>query len=101
MFATKRAILATLQPLRIVLLVLHRGIIAPLAVGTGQCNDLSHAQPLEDPYARMPVTMPEPTVLPPSRVEKRTPWSIPICEFSPPGTATASLASTPHHNTAP
>src|SRR5437867_5465032 len=80
-FAAKPAILATLQPLRIVLLVLHRGIIAPLAVGTGQCNDLSHAQPLEDPYARMAVTMPEPTVLPPSRIAKRSPWSIAIGEI--------------------
>src|SRR5207245_10725206 len=79
--ASKPTILATLQPLRIVLLVLHRGIIAPLAVGTGQCNDLSHAQPLEDPYARMAVTMPEPTVLPPSRIAKRSPWSIAIGEI--------------------
>src|SRR2546428_9192750 len=81
MFATKRAILASIRTYRIVLLVLHRGIIAPLAVGTGQCNDLSHAQPLEDPYARMAVTMPEPTVLPPSRIAKRSPWSIAIGEI--------------------
>src|SRR2546428_8827199 len=94
MFATKRAILATLQPLRIVLLVLHRGIIAPLAVGTGQCNDLSHAQPLEDPYARMAVTMPEPTVLPPSRIAKRSPWYISIAGIRSTSTVTLFRAIT-------
>src|SRR5207245_6884519 len=113
-FAAKPAILATLQPLRIVLLVLHRGIIAPLAVSTGQCNDLSHAQPLEDPYARMVVTMPEPTVLPPSRIAKRSPWSIAIGEIrsavivtlspgitisTPPSSATTPLPSAPRQPT--
>src|SRR5207249_2734217 len=107
-FAAKPTILATLQPLRIVLLVLHRGIIAPLAVGTGQCNDLPHERPLPDPYARMAVTMPEPTVLPPSRIAKRSPWSIAIGEISsavivtlspgitistPPGNATTPVTS--------
>src|SRR5207245_9834793 len=86
-FAAKPAILATLQPLRIVLLVLHRGIIAPLAVGTGQCNDLSHAPPLQDPYARMAVTMPEQTVFPPSRIQQPRPTSIAIVHTRTPVTS--------------
>src|SRR6266705_2090504 len=93
-FAAKPTILATLQPLRIVLLVLHRGIIAPLAVGTGQCNDLPHERPLPDPYARMAVTMPEPTVLPPSRIAKRSPWSIAIGEIRSAVIVTLSPGST-------
>src|SRR5207237_6899867 len=47
------------------------------------------------PYARMSVTMPEPTVLPPSRIAKRSPWSIAIGEISSAVIVTLSPAPPP------
>ena len=72
--------LVSLQPIRIVLLIFHCGIVTLFAGRTGQVDDLSHLVllfPLPG-YARISVTTPEPTVLPPSRTAKRKPWSMAI-----------------------
>src|SRR2546428_9539532 len=53
----------------------------------------------------MSVTMPEPTVLPPSRIAKRSPWSIAIGEISSAVIATLSpgitISTPPRHPTPP
>src|SRR4029077_14656594 len=78
-FPAELAELIPLQPIRIVLLILHGGIVSLLADRACQINDLSH---LDTPmlscnssqmYARISVTTPEPTVLPPSRTANRNP----------------------------
>jgi hypothetical protein len=78
-FPAELAELIPLQPIRIILLILHGGIVPLLADCACQINDLSH---LNTPmlscdssqiYARISVTTPEPTVLPPSRTANRNP----------------------------
>src|SRR5688500_3073250 len=64
------------QPIRIVLLVLVRRIVPLLAGRAGQIDDLSHlliSNTHYSGYAKISVTTPEPTVLPPSRTAKRKP----------------------------
>jgi hypothetical protein len=74
---TTRAILIQLHPLRVILPVLGGGISPLLALRAGEGNDypgitfLSHIY-----YSRILVTEPAPTVLPPSRMAKRRPFSI-------------------------
>src|SRR5689334_2113032 len=71
--------LVSFQPIRIVFLVLHRRIVALLAGRAGQVDDFSHlVSSCFADYARISVTTPEPTVLPPSRTAKRRPWSMAI-----------------------
>jgi hypothetical protein len=78
-FPAELAELIPLKPIRIVLLILHRGIVPLLADRACQINDLSHLNtpmPSYDSsqiYARISVTTPEPTVLPPSRTANRNP----------------------------
>ena len=78
-FPAKLAKLISLQPIRIILLILHGGVVPLFADRACQINDLSH---LNSPtlscdshqiYARISVTTPEPTVLPPSRTANRNP----------------------------
>jgi len=104
--------LVPFQAVRIVLLVLAGRIIPLLADRTGQIDNFSHVVPREarsvkrekksSPhsnhltpnaslyYARISVTTPEPTVLPPSRTAKRKPWSIAIGLINSPVTVTLS-----------
>ena len=81
-FPAELAELIPLQSIRIIFFVLDGGIVPLLADRAGQINDLSHlylpAPLLRRHYARISVTTPEPTVLPPSRTAKRNPWSIAI-----------------------
>ena len=76
--------LIPLQPVGIILFVLVGRIVPLLAEGTGHVNYFTHLalpQPPDDGYinyARISVTTPEPTVLPPSRTAKRRPWSMAI-----------------------
>src|SRR4030095_165929 len=66
--ATEAAELRELQPIRRFLLVLRRGVVAPLALRAGQRHDVSH-------YSTTSETVPAPTVRPPSRMAKRAPFS--------------------------
>jgi hypothetical protein len=43
MFPTEAAVLAELQPLGRLLLVLGRAVVAPLALGARQTDDVSHS----------------------------------------------------------
>src|SRR5262245_14665678 len=58
-----------LQPVRRLLLVLRRAVVPPLALGARERDDVPHG------YAMTSVTVPEPTVRPPSRMAKRAPCS--------------------------
>src|SRR5262245_31662663 len=68
-FATEAAELGKLQPLGRLLLVLRRAVIAPLALSARERDDVSHG------YSMISVTVPAPTVRPPSRMAKRAPFS--------------------------
>ena len=106
MGSTETAVFLVLQFVRGRALVLRRGIISPLALGTSQSYDLSHGFPLlryrlqkeftprraELPffhgsvermghgptYSRMSEMTPAPTVRPPSRIANRNSFSIAI-----------------------
>jgi hypothetical protein len=71
--------LTPLQAIRVVVLIFHGGIVPLLADRACQINDLTHLNtpmPSYDGsqiYARISVTTPEPTVLPPSRTANRNP----------------------------
>jgi len=86
--------LPRLQPLGMLLAVLHSGVIAIFAIPTLQCNDLSHVRlsgiliaaaaiPIWRRrlkscvirYSMISVTAPAPTVWPPSRIANRSPFS--------------------------
>jgi hypothetical protein len=104
--------LVPLQAIRIVLFVLAGRIISLLTDRTGQIDNISHVVPREARsvkrektlpphsnhltpdaslyYARISVTTPEPTVLPPSRTANRKPWSIAIGLINSPVTVTLS-----------
>ena len=102
MLSTEAAVLPALEPVRVILLVFHGGIIPPLTVTAGQRDNLAHLKlrsrkaigdglwaigpgppycllPLAHcqrdhrVYAMISVTTPEPTVLPPSRTANRNP----------------------------
>src|SRR3954470_22504460 len=82
--------LAHLEPFRRLLLVLRRAVVTTLALGAGHRNDVSHSCLLEsgesvngrvgewhsptlepaDSYSTISVTVPAPTVRPPSRMAK-------------------------------
>src|SRR5687768_1119444 len=74
MFATEAAVLAELQPLGGLLPVLGRAVVAPFALGARQRDDFPHVVSFER-YSMISVTVPEPTVRPPSRMAKRPPFS--------------------------
>src|SRR5690606_26810879 len=110
------------KAVRIVLLVFAGRIIPLLTDRAGQIDNFSHVVPREARsmkrektpphsnhltpdaslyYARISVTTPEPTVLPPSRTAKRKPWSIAIGLINSPVTVTLSpgiTISTPAAN---
>jgi hypothetical protein len=78
-FPAELAELISLQPIRIIFLIFHGGVVPLFTDRACQINDLSH---LNSPtlscdshqiYARISVTTPEPTVLPPSRTANRNP----------------------------
>ncbi len=116
----KFAELIPLEAVRIVLLIFAGGIVPLLTDRTGQVDNFSHVVPrearsvkqekrspaLQSPnaslsYARISVTTPEPTVLPPSRTANRNPWSIAIGLINSPVTVTLSpgiTISTPAAN---
>src|SRR5688572_19103488 len=59
--------------------LIQHAIIEPTQPNSDSLIDLDHAIPCSSvSYARISVTTPEPTVLPPSRTAKRNPWSIAI-----------------------
>src|SRR6476659_6909983 len=104
-FAAKPAEFVALQPVRIILLVLHGRIVSPLAERAGHRDHFAHRSlPLNttpEYYATISVTMPEPTVLPPSRMANRNPWSMAIGEINSAATVTLSpgiTISTPGFN---
>ena len=67
-----RAKLLRFETFRLLLLVLCCRIVAFFAVITLQCDDVSHTK---SNYAMMSVTVPAPTVRPPSRIANRNPFS--------------------------
>jgi len=67
------AILFHLDPVRIVGLALFCCVIPALALGAGHCDTYSHLS-----YRSILMTLPAPTVLPPSRMVKRCPSSMAI-----------------------
>ena len=88
--------LAHLEPLGRLLLVLRRAVVAALALGARQRDDVSHGCILDrlvrlglqawradrqpqasspEPYSTISVIVPAPTVRPPSRMAKRAPFS--------------------------
>jgi hypothetical protein len=73
MLPAKSAILIALNSVRIVFFVFHRRIITLFADCAGHRKNFSHRTPTFLNYATISVTMPEPTVLPPSRTAKRKP----------------------------
>src|SRR5438270_5382551 len=98
MLAAKRAELTQFQPLRLSLLVLGLAVVLPLAFRALKCDYLAHFAPLRvarlwvvgggksfsytlyilqpTTYSRISVTVPAPTVRPPSRIANRKPLSI-------------------------
>ena len=64
-----------LQPLGVVPFVLGGGIGPLPALGAGEMNDNSGFGFLGHNYSMMRVTVPAPTVLPPSLIAKRSPAS--------------------------
>ncbi len=106
-FSAKLAELVSLQTIRVVFFVFAGRIVPLLAYGAGQVDDVSHHNTPKlsaDSFhlqAKISVTTPEPTVLPPSRTAKRNPWSIAIGLISSPVTVTLSpgiTISTPGFN---
>src|SRR4051812_10006897 len=82
------AVLAHLEPFGRLLLVLRRAVVATLALGAGHRNDVAHcflpsALSLQ-PYSMISLTVPEPTVRPPSRIAKRAPASSATGDISSP-----------------
>src|SRR5208282_5549409 len=79
-FPALGAELAQLQPLGTLRpLVPCRRVIAVLALGAGQCDQLSGhvaSAPNSRPYSRISVTRPAPTVRPPSRMANRIVFSM-------------------------
>src|SRR6266496_2351659 len=79
-----RAVLLELDPVRMQPLVLGLDVVAPLAVVAGQRDLVAHlslpaAAAAQPPvYSRISVTTPAPTVRPPSRMAKRSSFSIAI-----------------------
>src|SRR5580765_8998031 len=91
----KPAVLAHLEPIGRLLLVLRRAVVAPFALQTRQRHDVSHIAcrgqrsgvrgqtnlvpglrpQTSDLYSMISVTVPAPTVRPPSRMAKRNPFS--------------------------
>src|SRR5207244_4066482 len=71
----RAAILAELQSLRALPPVFRRAVVAPLALGARERDDVSHRQILRA-YSIISVIVPAPTVRPPSRIAKRLPFSI-------------------------
>jgi len=86
MLAAEGAILLDLQPLGLLLLVPGVRVVPALARRTAHGNDVSHIRlscgprrartPRFRVYSRMSVTVPAPTVRPPSRIANRSPFSI-------------------------
>src|SRR6185436_778205 len=93
---TELAELIPLQAIRVILFIFHGGIVPLLADRACQINNLTHLNtpmPSCDSsqiYARISVTTPEPTVLPPSRTANRNPRSIAIGLINSPVTLTLS-----------
>src|SRR5262245_29548021 len=86
MLAAEPAELRELEPIGRLLLVLRRAVVPPLALGARERDDVAHG------YAMTSVTVPEPTVRPPSRMAKRAPCSSatgaissPVVVVLPPG----------------
>jgi hypothetical protein len=75
MGATARAILVQLKALRIVFPVFGGGIVTFLALGAGKVNNTPGISFLGHIYSMMRLILPAPTVLPPSRMAKRKPFS--------------------------
>src|SRR5438034_5256480 len=82
--AAEPAELAQLDTLGRLLLVLGRRVVAPLAVGARERDDVPHTgsssklvtnDSTTSVYSTMLVTVPAPTVRPPSRMAKRAPAS--------------------------
>src|SRR5206468_1294134 len=96
MLPTRRAELAKLDPVRMQPLVLRRDVIAVLAVVAGQRNLVAHdassipARTARGPYFVISVTTPAPTVRPPSRMAKRSSFSIAIGVISSTSMSTLS-----------
>src|SRR5229473_1414362 len=89
--AAERAELLNLQPLCHGLLVLHAGVVLPLALGALQ-SDLFPRHvgcPLLD-YSMISETVPAPTVRPPSRMAKRKPLSMAMGVISSTSSCTLS-----------
>jgi len=75
MSATTGAILPKFQPLGVVPLVLT-GRICPLpTLGAGKMDNIPGFSLSRHLYSMMRLTVPAPTVLPPSRIAKRKPFS--------------------------
>src|SRR5206468_8042367 len=68
MFPAEATELAEFQPIGRLLLVLRRAVVAPLALGAGERDDIAH-------YSTTSDTVPAPTVRPPSRIANRAPFS--------------------------
>jgi len=69
-FPAKRTVLLKLQAVRVVPFVFGSGVVSSLTLTTSQ----GHCHP-HNLYSRTLVTLPAPTVRPPSRIAKRTPSS--------------------------
>ena len=73
--AATRAELVKLQALSVILFVLGRRIGPLPALSAGKMNDSSGFTFLGHLYSIMRLKVPAPTVLPPSRIAKRKPFS--------------------------
>ena len=69
--AAEGAMFLQFQPLRHRLLVLHAGVILPLTLSALQCDLFARHI-----YPKISLTVPAPTVRPPSRIAKRKPLSM-------------------------
>src|SRR5262249_19039300 len=81
--AAERAELLVLDPVRVQALVLGARVVAVLAVPAGERDDVAHFVPCPSlralgcsRYATSSATTPAPTVRPPSRMAKRSSFSI-------------------------
>ena len=75
MSATSGAVFAELQPLWVILSVLSSSICPLLTLGTSKMNNDSSFSFSGHIYSMMRLMVPAPTVLPPSRIAKRKPFS--------------------------
>jgi len=75
MHAATGAVFVELQALRIVLPVFGGGIVTLLALGAGKVDYTSGISFLGHDYSMMLAMAPAPTVLPPSRIANRRPFS--------------------------